>query len=158
MTAEEVAHLLGLQPHPEGGFFRETFRDPAVDGGRGLSTAIYYLLRDGEVSAWHRVRDAAEVWHHYLGASVELTLSVDGRSTEAVCLGSGLAAGERPQAVVPAGVWQTARAVGGWALVGCTVAPAFEFASFEMAPPGWGPGGKDSKDSKDSKDFKDSTD
>ncbi|HKH48710.1 MAG TPA: cupin domain-containing protein [Thermoanaerobaculia bacterium] len=140
MTAEQVALLLGLQPHPEGGFFRETFRDPAGDGGRGLSTAIYYLLRDGEVSAWHRVRDAAEVWHHYAGAPVDLTLSPDGQSIEAVRLGSDLTAGERPQVVVPAGVWQTARAVGGWALVGCTVAPAFEFAAFEMAPEGWAPG------------------
>jgi uncharacterized protein len=140
MTAEQVALLLGLHPHPEGGFFRETFRDPASDGGRGLSTAIYYLLRDGEVSAWHRVRDAAEVWHHYAGAPVDLTLSPEGRSVEAVRLGSDLAAGERPQVVVPADVWQTARAVGGWALVGCTVAPAFELSAFEMAPEGWAPG------------------
>lgn len=141
MTAEQVALLLGLHPHPEGGFFRETFRDPASDdGGRGVSTAIYYLLRDGEVSAWHRVRDAAEVWHHYAGAPVDLTLSSDGRSVESVRLGSDLTAGERPQVVVPAGAWQTARAVGGWVLVGCTVAPAFEFAAFEMAPEGWAPG------------------
>lgn len=134
MTAEEVARLLGLQPHPEGGFFRETFRESP-------STAIYYLLREGDVSAWHRVRDAAEVWHHYAGAPVELTVSPGGRGSEAVLLGSDLAAGERPQAVVPAGAWQTARAVGGWALMGCTVAPAFEFSSFEMAPPGWEPEG-----------------
>lgn len=109
--------------------------------GRGTSTAIYYLLRDGEVSAWHRVHDAAEAWHHYAGAPIELTLSHDGRSVEALRLGSDLAAGERPQAVVPAGVWQTARAVGGWALVGCTVSPGFDFAVFEMAPAGWGPEG-----------------
>jgi uncharacterized protein len=147
VTADEVTGLLGLHPHPEGGFFRETFRDPGVSDdperagtGRGASTAIYYLLRDGEVSAWHRVRDAAEVWHHYAGAPIDLTLSADGRSVEALRLGSDLAAGERPQAVVPAGVWQTARAVGGWALVGCTVAPGFEFAAFEMAPAGWAPG------------------
>jgi uncharacterized protein len=145
MTADEVADLLGLHPHPEGGFFRETFRDPggldAPSDDRGVSTAIYYLLRGGEVSAWHRVRDAAEVWHHYVGAPIELTLSLDGRSTETLRLGSDLTAGERPQAVVPAGVWQTARAVGGWALVGCTVAPGFEFEAFEMAPAGWAPGG-----------------
>jgi predicted cupin superfamily sugar epimerase len=140
LSAEQVVQLLGLQPHPEGGFFRETFRDPAGDAGRDFSTAIYYLLRDGEVSAWHRVHDAAEVWHHYVGAPVDLTLSSDGRSTEALRLGSDLAAGERPQAVVPADTWQTARAVGGWALVGCTVAPAFDFKSFEMAPAGWAPG------------------
>ncbi len=145
MTAEEVALLLGLHPHPEGGFFRETFRDPGRAPGesrseRGVSTAIYYLLRDGEVSAWHRVHDAAEVWHHYAGAPVELALSGDGRSVETLRLGSDLMAGERPQAVVPAGVWQTARAIGGWTLVGCTVAPGFEFTSFEMAPEGWEPG------------------
>ena len=141
MTADEVAGLLGLHPHPEGGFFRETFRDAGPTGsGRGASTAIYYLLRDGEVSAWHRVRDAAEVWHHYAGAPIDLTLSADGRRVEALRLGADLAAGERPQAVVPAGVWQTARAEGGWALVGCTVAPGFEFAAFEMAPAGWAPG------------------
>ena len=136
MTAEEIVERLGLQPHPEGGFYRETFRAPGPDGGRGASTAIYYLLREGDVSAWHRVVDADEVWHHYAGASLELTLSADGRERRSVRLGTGLAAGERPQAVVPAGVWQAARPLGGWVLVGCTVAPAFEFAGFEMAPPG----------------------
>ena len=121
MTADEVAGLLRLQPHPEGGFFRETFRDlpEGQGGGRGASTAIYYLLRDGEVSAWHRVRDAAEVWHHYAGAPIDLALSADGRSVESLRLGSDLAAGERPQAV----------------------APGFEFAAFEMATAGWEPGG-----------------
>jgi predicted cupin superfamily sugar epimerase len=136
MTAEEVVALLGLQPHPEGGFYRETFRAPAPDGGRGASTAIYYLLPEGEVSAWHRA-DADEVWHYYDGAPLELTLSADGRERSSVRLGIDLAAGERPQAVVPAGVWQTARTLGGWTLVGCTVAPAFEFSGFEMAPPGF---------------------
>jgi uncharacterized protein len=137
MTAEEIVELLGLQPHPEGGFYRETFRAPAPDGGRGASTAIYYLLRGGDVSAWHRVVDADEVWHHYAGAPLELILSADGQERRSVRLGTDLAAGERPQAVVPAGVWQAARPLGGWVLVGCTVAPAFEFAGFEMAPPGF---------------------
>ena len=139
-SAEEVVRLLGLLPHPEGGFYRETFRAPAPDGGRGFSTAIYYLLRSGELSAWHRV-DADEVWHYYAGAPLELRLW-DGRETSAVRLGTGLAAGERPQAVVPAGVWQSARSLGSpgqWTLVGCTVAPAFQFSSFEMAPAGWEP-------------------
>jgi len=140
LTAEEVVRLLGLQPHPEGGFYRETFRAPAPDGGRAASTAIYYLLRAGDVSAWHRVVDADEVWHHYAGAPLELTLA-DGRERASVRLGADLAAGERPQAVVPAGVWQAARPLGGWVLVGCTVAPGFEFASFEMAPVGWSPEG-----------------
>jgi predicted cupin superfamily sugar epimerase len=138
-SAEEVVALLGLAPHPEGGFFRETFRSPAPPSGRGASTAIYYLLREGEVSAWHRV-DADEVWHHYAGAPLELTLAADGGRRDAVRLGRDLAGGERPQAVVPAGVWQTARTLGGWTLVGCTVAPGFDFAGFELAPPGWEPG------------------
>lgn len=145
LSAEEVVHLLGLIPHPEGGFYKETFRPPGPDGPgghRGASTAIYYLLREGEVSAWHRVRDADEVWHHYTGAALELTFVTEGRR-EVVRLGVDLLAGERPQAAVPAGAWQTARVVdsaaGGWALVGCTVAPAFEFSSFEMAPAGWEP-------------------
>lgn len=138
-AAEEVVELLGLQPHPEGGFYRETFRAPAPDGRRAASTAIYYLLREGDVSAWHRVVDADEVWHHYAGAPLELTLS-EGRERTSLRLGANLAAGERPQAVVPAGVWQSARPLGGWVLVGCTVAPAFELSSFEMAPSGWDPG------------------
>lgn len=140
MNADEIVRLLRLQPHPEGGFFRETFRDAAPGGGRGASTAIYYLLREGDVSAWHRVVDAAEVWHYYAGSPLELTLS-DGKTRETVRLGDDLASGERPQAVVPAGVWQTARPSGGWTLVGCTVAPAFEYAGFELAPAGWEPAG-----------------
>jgi len=140
-SAEEVVRLLGLAPHPEGGFYKETFRPPGPDGpgGRGASTAIYYLLREGEVSAWHRVRDADEVWHHYTGAALELTLATESRR-EVILLGADLLAGERPQAVVPAGVWQTARTLGPWTLAGCTVAPAFEFSAFEMAPAGWEPG------------------
>ncbi len=128
-TAEEVVARLGLKPHPEGGFYQETFRDEA-------SSAIYYLLREGDRSAWHRVTHAAEVWHHYAGAPLELRLS-EGRKV--IRLGTDLAAGEEPQAVVPPGVWQSARPLGGWVLVGCTVAPGFDFASFEMAPPGWEP-------------------
>lgn len=138
MTAEDVVARLGLKPHPEGGFYRETYREAAPDGGRGAGTAIYYLLREGDSSAWHRVTDAAEVWHHYAGAPLELSLS-EGRGRTVIRLGPDLAAGEEPQAVVPAGVWQSARPLDGWVLVGCTVAPAFEFASFEMAPPGWEP-------------------
>lgn len=131
MTVEEVVARLGLKPHPEGGFYQETFRDSA-------STAIYYLLREEDRSAWHRVTHAAEVWHHYAGAPLELCLS-EGRGRKVIRLGTDLAAGEEPQAVVPPGVWQSARPLGGWVLVGCTVAPGFEFASFEMAPSGWEP-------------------
>ena len=131
LTAEEVIQLLGLKPHPEGGFYRETFREPA-------STAIYFLLREGDVSAWHRMQNAAEVWHYYAGSPLELSLST-GRGRTVVRLGPDLAAGEAPQVVVPTGVWQTARTLGGWVLVGCTVAPAFRFTHFELAPPGWEP-------------------
>jgi predicted cupin superfamily sugar epimerase len=138
-AAERVIAALGLAPHPEGGWFRETFRDRAPQGGRGASTAIYYLLRAGEVSHWHRV-DAVEVWHWYAGAALSLALSPDGVGREALRLGADIARGERPQAVVPAQVWQSARSLGAWTLVGCTVAPAFDFAGFEMAPPGWEPG------------------
>jgi uncharacterized protein len=140
LAAEEVIRMLQLVPHPEGGFYRETFRDLPADGGRGASTAIYYLLRAGEGSAWHRVTDAAETWHHYAGAPLALTLSADGRESATNHLGSDLASGERPQATVPAGAWQAARTLGDWTLVGCTVAPAFEFGSFELAPAGWAPG------------------
>lgn len=139
LPAEDVVRLLGLAPHPEGGFYRETFR-AAAEGRRGASTAIYYLLRRGEVSAWHRV-DADEVWHHYAGAPLELRLSPDGRERSSLRLGSDFNAGERPQAVVPAGAWQSARSLGEWTLAGCTVAPAFQFSGFEIAPAGWEPGG-----------------
>jgi predicted cupin superfamily sugar epimerase len=135
LSTEEIVRLLDLAPHPEGGFYRQTFLDSrAIDGGRGASTAIYYLLPAGEVSAWHRVVDAAEVWHYYAGAALELVLSEDGATLLPHRLGPALAAGERPQCVVPAGVWQSAKSLGAWTLVGCTVAPAFEFAKFELAP------------------------
>lgn len=143
--AAAVIRALGLQPHPEGGHYRETFRDPtaAVDGApaRGASTAIYYLLQAGELSHWHRV-DAAEVWHWYAGAALALTVSEDGRDAATQLLGPDLHDGQRPQAVVPAGAWQTAESLGDWTLVGCTVAPAFRFEGFEMAPPDWQPGSR----------------
>jgi predicted cupin superfamily sugar epimerase len=139
LSAAEVVNLLALQPHPEGGWYRETFRDAAVDAdGRGRSTAIYYLLAAGDVSEWHRV-DAAEVWHWYAGAPLVLTLSPNGHDAAATILGPQLQTGQRPQVVVPAGHWQTATSLGTWTLVGCTVAPAFAFAGFELAPPGWRP-------------------
>lgn len=139
MNAASVIRALDLKPHPEGGHYRETYRDAPPDGSRGAMTAIYYLLQAGEVSAWHRV-DAAEIWHFYAGSPLRLTLSPDGHRTEHVELGPNVAAGERPQALVPAGCWQSATSLGAWTLVGCTVAPAFEFAGFELAPPGWAPG------------------
>ena len=138
--AEAVIRRLGLVRHPEGGWYRETFRDASARiGTRAGSTAIYYLLQAGEVSRWHRV-DAVEVWHWYSGAPLNLTLSVDGRASETLLLGPDHAAGAEPQRVVPAGVWQMARSLGVWTLTGCTVAPGFEFAGFEVAPEGWKPG------------------
>lgn len=138
LAAEEVVALLGLAPHPEGGHFRETFRDVAPDGGRGASTAIYFLLKAGERSHWHRV-DAVEIWHWHAGAPLSLRIA-DASGRREVVLGGNLAAGERPQAVVPAHAWQAAESRGAWTLVGCTVAPAFDFSGFELAPPGWEPG------------------
>jgi hypothetical protein len=141
--AAAIIRALGLQPHPEGGHYRETFRDPVTLGSgevaRGASTAIYFLLQAGERSHWHRV-DAAEVWHWYAGAPLALTVSEDGRTAEARLLGPDLAAGQRPQLAVPAKAWQAAESRGAWTLVGCTVAPAFRFEGFEMAPPDWKPG------------------
>ena len=139
LSAAEVVGLLDLAPHPEGGFYRETFRDQAVGAaGRAASTAIYYLLAAGDVSEWHRV-DAAEAWHFYAGAPLVLTVSPNGHDAEARHLGPALAAGQRPQIVVPAGWWQTATSLGAWTLVGCTVAPGFDFSGFELAPPNWRP-------------------
>jgi uncharacterized protein len=139
MLAKEIIAALGMMPHPEGGWYVETFRD-APEGGRGCSTAIYYLLEAGQRSHWHRVIDAAEVWHFHNGAPLELGLSADGKSSSKEVLGLDLAKGQRPQIFVPANHWQSARSLGAWTLVGCTVAPGFEFTSFEMAPPGWQPG------------------
>jgi predicted cupin superfamily sugar epimerase len=133
-SARDIIGILGLEPHPEGGHYRETFRDSRIVEGRAASTAIYFLLAAGEISRWHRV-DAAEIWHFYAGAPLELRRAADDRPEERVVLGVDLAQGERPQAVVPAGVWQSARSLGDYSLVGCTVAPGFEFAGFELAAP-----------------------
>jgi uncharacterized protein len=136
LTAEALARLLDLAPHPEGGFYRETFRDTkTLADGRAASTAIYYLLPAGQVSAWHRV-DAAEIWHWHAGAPLALSLYEAGGGRSVLRLGADLVAGERPQGVVPAGVWQSAESLGAWTLVGCTVAPGFEFAHFELAKRG----------------------
>jgi uncharacterized protein len=139
MNAAAIIQALQLQPHPEGGHYCETFRHVPPSGGRGAMTAIYYLLREGEVSAWHRV-DAAEIWHFYAGAPLTLSVSADAKRVDAMTLGADVTAGERPQLVVPPGHWQSARSRGAWTLVGCTVGPAFDFAGFEMAPKGWEPG------------------
>lgn len=136
--AEEIIALLDLAPHPEGGWFKETFRDEPGPDGRAKSTAIFFLLTAGQESAWHRV-DAAEVWHFYDGAPLALRVAAEGQPAITRLLGNDLAAGERPQLVVPTGLWQSARSTGDWTLVGCTVAPGFTFEGFEMALPGWTP-------------------
>lgn len=140
-TADAIIARLGLRPHPEGGHYAETYRDPANSGGRhspedrarGACTAIYYLLKAGERSHWHRV-DAAEVWTWHAGAPLRLKLA-----GEDIVLGGDVLAGDHPQAVVPPHAWQAAESLGEWALVSCVVAPAFDFAGFEMAPPDWEP-------------------
>ena len=137
-TARDIIDLLKLERHPEGGWYRQTFRDAEREDGRAHSTAIYYLLEGGDRSHWHTV-DAVEIWHYYAGAPLELEISVDGETKHIVTLGTDLIAGERPQAVVPAGAWQAAETLGAFTLVGCTVAPGFEFSGFEMAPSGWRP-------------------
>jgi len=137
--ADRLIAQLGLMPHPEGGHFKETFRDcgPAPAGraavGRSHSTAIYFLLKAGERSRWHRV-DAAEVWHFYRGAPLELCI---GKQTH--LLGPEIDQAQAPQIVVPPGAWQMARSLGDYTLVGCTVAPGFEFEHFELAPNGFAP-------------------
>lgn len=139
LSARDVIRLLDLKPHPEGGHFRETFRDGRlVDGVRAASTSIYFLLARGERSHWHRV-DAVEVWHWYAGAPLKLAIVQNAGPTERIMLGTDLAAGQRPQVTVPAFAWQTAETLGDWTLVGCTVAPGFEFSGFELAPKGWEP-------------------
>src|SRR5262249_38508237 len=134
LSADEVIRLFELKPHPAGGHFRETFRDPRRIEGRAASTAVYYLLVRGERSHWHHV-DAAEVWHYYAGAALSLSIAEEGR-TASVRLGADIAAGERPQAIVPAGAWQAAGRLGDWPLVGCTAAPGLGVARFTPAPPG----------------------
>lgn len=138
LTAAAIIEALGLTRHPEGGWYTEIFRDPA-GGPRGHSTAIYYLLEKGDRSHWHRVHDAAEVWHFYAGAPLELEFAEPGRPATHMRLGADLLAGERPQHVIPAGWWQSAKSLGSWTLVGCTVAPGFDFSAFEMAAPDWQP-------------------
>lgn len=138
-SAADIIRLLDLKPHPEGGHYRETFRDSRLlENGRAASTAIHFLLARGERSHWHRV-DAAEVWHWHAGAPLKLEIA-NGKNVATVTLGADLLANQQPQAIVPAGQWQAAESLGDWTLVGCTVAPGFEFSGFELAPKDWSPG------------------
>ncbi|MDK1490460.1 cupin domain-containing protein [Sinorhizobium sp. 7-81] len=138
LTPAAIVDALGLARHPEGGWYVETFRDD-VGTPRSHSTAIYYLLERGERSHWHRVRDAAEIWHYYAGAPLELSIAEPGKPASRSRLGPDLLDGQRPQHVVPANWWQSAASLGDWTLVGCTVAPGFDFSAFEMAAPDWQP-------------------
>ena len=135
--ADEIIRALGLKPHPEGGHYAETWRDKPASGGRGSGTAIYYLLKAGEHSAWHRV-DAAEIWHWYAGAPLALGIA-DETGKRTLTLGPDIVRGQSPQAIVPPFAWQQAESLGNWTLVGCTVSPAFAFSGFELAPKNWQP-------------------
>jgi uncharacterized protein len=138
-STADIITGLELRPHPEGGHYRETFRDTSAGAdGRARSTAIYYLLSRGERSHWHRI-DVVEVWHYYAGNALTLRIAHDGGVQHTVRLGPDVAAGDRPQAIVPANAWQAAETTGDWTLVGCTVAPGFEFAQLELAPTWWAP-------------------
>ena len=140
VSAEAIISALQLSRHPEGGWYIQTFCDSWAVDGRAVSTAIYFLLKEDEVSHWHRI-DSVEVWHWYAGAALELTYVEDGvAEPETIILGNDILAGERPQAIVPHQTWQSARPLGPWVLVGCTVAPGFEISRFTMAPPDWRPG------------------
>lgn len=138
MTADEVIATLGLEPHPEGGYFREIYRDETIEGARGDVTSIYFLLKAGEISRWHKV-DGTEIWNFHAGAPLRLSIADDEGMKEEVLIGPDLASGQRPQGIVPPCWWQQAESLGNWTLVGCQVAPAFEFDGFEMAPVGWQP-------------------
>lgn len=139
MTAEEIIAALKLSAHPEGGWFRETWRAAAKAGERASGTAICYLLKQGERSHWRRI-DATEIWHFYAGAPLRLSLSEHGKTARELVLGPDLASGQAPQIALAPFCWQAAESLGDWTLVGCTVSPAFEFSGFEMAPPDWAPG------------------
>ena len=134
MSADAIIAKLKLRPHPEGGWYTETWAGPGQD--RVSGTCIYFLLKAGEQNLWHRV-DAAEIWHFYAGAPLILSIAVTTAGpAEAHLLGPDVLAGMRPQVVVQAGHWQSATTTGGYTLVGCTVSPGFRFEGFELLPPG----------------------
>lgn len=138
--ADALIERLGLQPHPEGGWYRETWRAAASSGARAAGTAILFLLKAGERSHWHRV-DADELWFWHAGSALTLaTAPGDAGPVDEALLGPDIAAGETPQLRIAAGHWQAAQADHGWVLVSCVVVPGFEFAGFTLAPEGWRPG------------------
>ncbi|MDB9838539.1 cupin domain-containing protein [bacterium] len=135
MTADDIISKLNLAPHPEGGYYRQTW--VAENEGRPSGTCIYFLLKSGKASHWHHV-DAVEIWHYYAGAPLVLSLAENdaGPATDHI-LGPDLAAGQSPQIIVPLGHWQAAATTGAWTLVGCTVSPGFQFSGFTLAPKGF---------------------
>ncbi|MCH8466167.1 MAG: cupin domain-containing protein [Roseinatronobacter sp.] len=134
MTADEVIAHFALCPHPEGGWYRETWVAPTQEGERPSGTAILFLLKAGERSHWHRV-DATEIWHFHAGAPLALRYAAHAKGpAQEMTLGTGFATGAQPQGIIPAGYWQSAQSLGEWSLVGCTVSPGFQFAGFELAP------------------------
>ncbi|OXT02592.1 cupin [Notoacmeibacter marinus] len=138
--AHRIIERFQLQPHPEGGWYRETWRGPAGAEGRAVGTAILFLLEADQKSHWHRV-DAAELWFWHAGGPLELRVLAEGDdTTSALRLGPELLDGDVPHALVPANAWQAARPLDGWVLVSCTVAPGFDFSGFELAAPDWEPG------------------
>ena len=144
MTGDDFIRILGLIPHIEGGHYREIYRDNPADGSRGIVTSIYYLLQagvTGERSHWHRF-DAPEIMCYHGGAPLEVAIWTEGRPVEKHRIGSDLLAGEKLQLIVPAGAWRAAEPLGDWSIVGCQVAPAFQWDSFEMEPDDWSPAGR----------------
>ena len=131
---------LDLAPHPEGGWYRETWRAVAPEGERAAGTAIIFLLQAGQRSHWHRV-DADEQWFWHAGAPLRLSIAPPDGSAQDLLLSADIKKGHLPQALVPADHWQAAEPLGGWTLLSCTVTPAFEFSGFTLAPPGWSPPG-----------------
>ena len=137
LNADQIIAKLNLAPHPEGGHYRQTWIAPGSQGERPAGTCIYFLLKAGETSHWHRV-DAAEIWHYYAGAPLILSLSeTDQGPRRDLTLGPDLTRDQVPQLIVPTGHWQAAQSTGDWTLVGCTVSPAFQFSGFELAAPGF---------------------
>jgi uncharacterized protein len=137
--ARALITALDLAPHPEGGWYRETWRAPGAEGERAGGTAILFLLEQGQRSHWHRV-DATEIWFWHAGHPLRLSIAPDGTGpVRSIALGPDILGGEQVQGIIPAGYWQAADADKGWALVSCTVTPGFEFAGFTLAPPGWEP-------------------
>ena len=137
--ALSIVEALGLMPHPEGGWYRETWRASGGEGQRSPGTAILYLLEAGCRSHWHRV-DADEMWLWHAGAPLDLLIAdANDVNPARITLGGDISRGYTPQALVPATRWQAAEAHHGWALVSCVVVPGFDFAGFEMAPPDWAP-------------------